>query len=93
MLRNFHDILSFDAIHQERDGCSSWPTAASSWPAITALWMMCDALHEGLAAHREYEHLRSRGISHDSALRGALGLGCSQMTRETVKPLCFAGRA
>ena len=33
-----------------------------------------DALREGLAAHREYEHLRSRGTPHDAALKHAFGL-------------------
>jgi hypothetical protein len=55
--------------------------------------MMCAAFCEGLAAHREYEGLRSRGIAHERALREALGLGCSRLPRETVMPLYFAGRA
>jgi len=55
--------------------------------------MMWDAFCEGLAAHREYEALRSRGIAHGRALREALGLGCSRLSRETVTPLYFAGRA
>jgi hypothetical protein len=33
-----------------------------------------DALREGLAAYRKYEHLRSRGTSHDAALKHAFGL-------------------
>ena len=62
---------------------------------ITALRMMCGALPEGLAAHREYEELRSRGIAHEAALRQALGIGRnpSRLTRDNVAPLCFAGRA
>ena len=51
---------------------------ASSWPPVTALramWAMCDALREGLAAYRQYEHLRSRGVRHDTALGEALGIG------------------
>jgi len=55
--------------------------------------MMAAAFCEGLAAHREYEALRSRGITHERALREALGLGCSRLPRETVTPLYFAGRA
>jgi hypothetical protein len=39
--------------------------------------MMGAAFCEGLAAHREYEALRSRGMAHERALRQALGLGCS----------------
>jgi hypothetical protein len=35
---------------------------------------MCEALREGLTASREYEHLRSRGIAHKTALNEALGI-------------------
>jgi hypothetical protein len=69
-----------------------------SWPArspLTILRMLREALQEGLAAHRHYEELRSKGIAHDSALREALALapaparsGCEALT-----PLWFAGKA
>jgi hypothetical protein len=32
------------------------------------------AILDGLAAYRRFEHLRSRGIAHDTALRRALGI-------------------
>jgi len=32
------------------------------------------ALREGLAAHRRYEHLRSKGVHHDPAIRQAFGI-------------------
>ena len=71
------------------------PTAASAWPMLAALAMIGESLREGLAACREYEELRSRGMPHDSALRVSLGLGSSprQETRAAAKPLHFAGRA
>jgi len=56
-------------------------TAWSSRPLANTLRSVLDALWEGLAAHREYEHLKSTGISHDTALRHAFG-----MTREQKKP-------
>jgi hypothetical protein len=95
MFRNFDEASSFHPTHQnwKPAGCASQATAASPWPALSALLMMGDALCEGLAAHRQYEALRSRGIPHDRALRQSLGLGFSQLPRETVKPLYFAGRA
>jgi hypothetical protein len=95
MLRNFDDTLDFHATHREGNlaGWSPPPPAASSWPPVAAVRMMWDAFCEGLAAHREYEALRSRGKVHDRALREALGLGCSRLPRGTVTPLCFAGRA
>jgi hypothetical protein len=94
MLRNFDDPLGFEPTHQERKlaRCSP-PPPASSWHAVAAVGMMWEAFCEGLAAHREYEALRSRGIGHGRALRDALGLGCSRLSRETVTPLYFAGRA
>jgi hypothetical protein len=33
-----------------------------------------DALREAVGAHRRYEHLKSRGVAHDTALRQALGI-------------------
>jgi hypothetical protein len=62
---------------------------------VAALVAMGEALREGLAAYREYEELRSRGMPHDSALRAALGLGSNpqQRTDAAAKPLHFAGRA
>ena len=94
MLRNCDDTLGFGPIRRKANlaGWSSSPLAAS-WHAVVAVWMMWDAFCEGLAAHREYEALRSRGIGHGRALREALGLGCSRLPRETVTPLYFAGRA
>jgi hypothetical protein len=57
--------------------------------------MMYDALREGLAAHRQYEQLRSRGVPHDTALREALGFGRSpaHATRDTARRIYFAGKA
>jgi hypothetical protein len=46
-------------------------------PAIgKTLHSLLDAVHEGLAAHREYERLMSMGMRHESALRGALSETC-----------------
>jgi hypothetical protein len=71
------------------------PTALSARRMVVWLAAMGEALREGLAAYREYEELRSRGMPHDTALRAALGLGASpqQRTRAAAKPLHFAGRA
>jgi hypothetical protein len=97
MLRSFHCAPNLDATHQATNptGRSARPTAASCWPTLTALRMICDALREGLAAYRQYEHLRSRGVPHDTAVREALGIGLSpsQATRETAGALYFAGKA
>jgi hypothetical protein len=94
MLRSFDDTLGFESTHRQRK-LTGWspPRSASVWSAVAAVRMMWDAFCEGLAAHREYEALRSRGVAHERALREALGLGCSRLPRETVTPLYFAGRA
>ena len=59
------------------------------------LRMLCEALHEGLDAHRYYEELRSKGIAHDSALRQAVPLAPapSRSNCGALTPLWFAGRA
>lgn len=89
MLRSFDDTFGCEATHRHRNPTGWCPPspALSAWSAVGA------AFCEGLAAHREYEALRSRGITHERALREALGLGCSRLPRETVTPLYFAGRA
>jgi hypothetical protein len=68
--------------------------AASAWPLVDVLARMCDALREGLSACRQYERLRSYGTPHDTAVREALGFGPNPRpgTRETTKPLYFAGK-
>jgi hypothetical protein len=38
-------------------------------PPFAILRMFCEALQGGLAAHRHYEELRSKGLAHESALR------------------------
>jgi hypothetical protein len=91
MLRSFDDTFGCEAIHRHRNptGWCPPPPALSVWSAVAAVRMMGAAFCEGLAAHREYEALRSRGIAHERALREALGLGCSRLPRETVTPIVF----
>ena len=52
------------------------------------------ALREALSASHEYQRLRSRGMSHDHAIRTALGMGrsCSH-ANVSGERLYFAGRA
>ena len=97
MLRNFHYVPDFDANHPKTNltGRSAWPTAPLFWSVVTALMTMCGAFCDGLAAHREYEHRRSMGEPHETAIREALGFApCPPLgPPKTAKPLCFAGKA
>ena len=68
MLRN--PPFSMGASSQEQ-----YRYSPSVWPSLTTLRTMCEALHEGLAVHREYEALRSNGFAHDAALRRAIAIG------------------
>ena len=70
------------------------PAAGLRWPLVTLLRTFCGALREALAASRQYEQLRTRGVPHDKAIREALGLGLSapQASRRRRDPLYFAGR-
>ena len=47
---------------------------------VRPLWRMLRALYDSLpaayAARRQYEQLRSTGITHESAIRRALGVAC-----------------
>jgi len=96
MLRNCHYAPGFGERHHETSPpCRSARKAAAAWPIAATLRAIGEAWREGLAAHRAYEHLRSRGMAHDTALREALGMGRipSQAPRNAAKPLCFAGKA
>ena len=50
------------------------------------------AFGEALAGSRQYRSLRSQGLSHDAAIRQALGIGAN-LTPTPAQPLYFAGRA
>jgi hypothetical protein len=79
------------AIYESPPARSAPPTEPP-WPIATTLRAIVEAWRESLAACREYEELRSWGMSHDAALREALGLmACAR--RETAQPLYFGGRA
>ena len=44
------------------------------WPIAAALRTIWHALRDACVAHRTYEDLRFRRVSHDTALRQALGV-------------------
>jgi hypothetical protein len=92
MIRTFCDTSRFQ--DTPRQASRAGPSTAAA-PMAATLRAMGGALREGLAAARQYEQLRSRGIDHDRAVRAALGLGLipSQAPRPSAKPLCFAGKA
>ena len=96
MLRNCHYTPGFEDCHREASSARrSTRSTAAAWPIAATLRAIGEAWREGLAAHREYEHLRSRSMPHDTALRESLGLGRvpPQPLRNTAKSLCFAGKA
>jgi hypothetical protein len=57
---------------QNRTGRSRQGSARAFWSAAAAVRAFCSALCGGLAAYRQYEHLRSQGATLDAALRTAL---------------------
>jgi hypothetical protein len=77
MLRNFDGAAGFEHIHTNVPDRSARRTLHVSWPAMSALRTIWGYLREGLAAHRDYERLRSRGVPHATALRESLGIGPS----------------
>ena len=74
-------------------GRSAPPTADR--PITTTLRALCEAWRESLAAHRQYEKLRSRGMPHETALGEALGFGrgASRPARKNTERLYFSGKA
>jgi hypothetical protein len=96
MLWILHPQPGFHQIRHEITATGrSARTTARFRQALTALRTLSEAIQECLAAHRQYEQMRSRGIPHETALREALGLGRtrSKATREGAKPLYFAGNS
>ena len=87
MLRNSPFSMGASSQEQYRYSPSVWPSlttlrkqyrySPSVWPSLTTLRTMCEALREGLAVHRQYEVLRSKGFAHDAALRQALAIGAA----------------
>jgi hypothetical protein len=70
-------------------------TAPAALPVVATLHAIWDAWRDALAAHRQYEHLRSRGVPHDAALRESLALGHIHHTgaRHAAKLVYLAGKA
>ena len=74
MLR-FRQVASFHTIWEP--DLAAQHAAPADYPSrsiATALRTLYDALRAAVGAHRQYEHLRSRGTPHDRALRRALGI-------------------
>jgi len=65
-----------------------YETYRAGLATLPALW---SAFREALDGSRQYRSLRSRGLSHDAAIRHALGIGANQTL--PPKPLYFSGRA
>ena len=65
MIVGFHPLPQ--NISESPDNATAWPTAIARM-----LRDIGNAFREGLAAHREYERLKSSGISHDLALGASL---------------------
>jgi len=68
MLRTIDFAVNLGATSHER-------FSPGAWPPLTVLRAMCEALQEGLAVHRQYEVLRSKGVPHGAALRRAVAIG------------------
>jgi hypothetical protein len=95
MLGSCHYLPDFDHSHHASRIGRGAQRASAAGAMVSALRTAWDAWRDGLAAHRHYEHLRSRGVPHEEAIREALGVGCSRSRseREAAKPLYFAGKA
>ncbi len=87
MLCTCHDARALDEVRRE--------APQATWPLVATLHAICDAWREALAAHRQYEHLRSRGVSHDTSIRESLGFGHVHHSgpRHAAKLLYLAGKA
>ena len=67
--------LPLAAKRQPRTACRNACMTSSIGKMVRDLQI---AFREGLAAHREYERLISKGVRHDPALRASLGVSGSE---------------
>ena len=95
MLGSCHYLPDFNHTHHHARRTSRAARPASPGAMMSALRTAWEAWRDGLAAHRHYEDLRSRGVPHEEAISEALGVGRgrSQGAHEAAKPLYFAGKA
>ena len=75
--------LSFEQMPPMRSGLAS-PRR------VSPLVLPFAAVVEGLVASRQYQQLRSRGCSHDAAVREAVGIGPAREQR--VGSICLPAR-
>jgi len=94
MLRSFCRAPGFDETHQALDFAdrSSPPTSFSRSSIATGLRIIWDALRDGIAAHRQYEHLRSMRVPHDTAIKQALGISHPEPVVGDQSPQYHHGR-
>ena len=96
MLRNLQYVPGFDSGYPQTNPAGLTGAAITGGRRIaTTLRLAINSWREALAACREYEQLRSRGIPHEIALGQALGTGSapSEHRCRPAKPLYFAGKA
>jgi hypothetical protein len=96
MLRNLQFASGFANGYRHTNPAGFAESAIAGARRIaTALRFAIDGWREALAACRDYEQLRSRGVPHELALREALGAGPapSQHRCRAAQPLYFAGKA
>jgi hypothetical protein len=95
MIRTLSQPSCFEHTRREIDEAVRSSRPATAPPIEGTLGAIASALREGLASARRYEQLRSNGVSHECAIREALGVGpvASQVPRARANPLHFAGRA
>jgi hypothetical protein len=95
MIRTLDDTSGLDEICRETALAARPARQGPAPPSATTLRAIAGAWREGLAACRQYEELRSSGVSHDRAVREALGLGLisSDAPPQAAPALYFAGQA
>jgi hypothetical protein len=87
MLRNSYPRPSFDEARQDTATARhpAQRAACFAGPIVSMLRSLQEAWREGLFAHRRYEHLKTTGIPHDTALRQALGITFQPVNRSPRK--------
>ena len=86
-------IPTLDKSYRDTELAAQIIRRADDRPTATTgmLRSIVGALREGLAAHRRYEHLRSKGIRHDPAIRRAFGISLPASASQEQRRRCRTG--
>src|SRR5262245_29419094 len=69
-----YDLTDGATQHEQSATCRRTANLARLSAMATSLRVLSDTLRGGYSALHQYEHLRSKGVQHDAAIKRAFGM-------------------